>query len=162
LMSMDCLKAGLRWPVSWMFVLIAIPFGALIQALWITPLIEGPPTVILASALLNDSLHTGDALRFRITPVVRPNRQCNGHIDREFSRRITVDGVEMWEIHRENMTGAPIPDETRVPYVTVVPLPKHVTPGDWRYRGRTVYDCGFWLGGIQNYDTPPLYFRVEP
>lgn len=54
-----------------------------------------------------------------------------------------------------------MPDVT-APSVTVVPLPKHVTPGDWRYRGRTVYDCGFWLGGIQNYDTPPLYFRVEP
>lgn len=166
-MTMACLVAGLTWRVSWLLVPFTIALGIFIGGELIAPLVDGPPVTVLKTQVLEDRLRAGDALRFLITTVPRSDRQCIGYVTREFQRRIRIGDDWLWEKRRAATIAPPIPDaaedvgpDGKARYVIVVPIPEDATPGEWRFKGRTTYDCGFWLGGIRNYDTPPLYFRV--
>ena len=159
-MPLTCLKAGLRWRVSWLFVAATIPVGALIGAHYLSPIINGPPVSIVTSDAIDELVHPGGMLRFRITAIIRDRQPCSGYLVREFSRRITVDGREMWEKHRLPMVPPPLADPDALEYVVAVPIPDELVAGKWRYRGRTVYDCGVVGGGIRYFDTAPVFFTI--
>lgn len=164
----SCIRAGLGWKTSWLFMPFAIALGVLIGARFISPLIDGPPTYLLESRVIETEIHAGGSLRFRVVSRSREGRNCMGYITRELQRRVVVDGESIWEKRRMVMAPAPIPDvaedrdaQGAATYVIVVPVPADTEPGDWRFKGRTTYDCGFWLGGIHVFDTPFLHFHVR-
>jgi hypothetical protein len=163
LMTFDCLRAGLKWRGSWLVTIpIGLAIGAMAGVYLVVPLVYGPPVYVLTSDLIDAKIHPGSVIRFRIKVAITAGRQCAGYVTREISRRVSVDGRELWEKYRMPLVGAPIPDATEKEYVIAVPVPITAEPGAWRFLGRTTFDCGFWLGGIKNYDTPPLYFNITP
>lgn len=158
----ECMRIAARAWLTWVAVAVAGTIGVIFGSHFLSPLIDGPPIQVLSSALLDEPIHPGGALRFEIDTYVKPNLNCTGYLIREFSRRITVNGKIEWEKHRAPMAPPPLPEVAagQARYVVVIDLMKYIGVGQWRFRGRTVLDCGFWHGGIQYLDTPDLFFDV--
>ncbi len=159
-MTFECLKAGIRWRVSWLFVGLAGLVGTFSGAHFLSPVINGPTVYLRDSVVLNPTLVAGEPLRLKIVSSVRNNSQCTGYVTREFWQWVRVDGQFLREKYRLTIGAPPIPLEGEREYVVLIPTPVGMSPGSWQFRGRTTLDCGALFGGIFYYDTPPLDFTV--
>lgn len=185
-MPFDCLKAGLRWRVSWILMVPAVIMSILFGARFVQPLVDHPPT-LNSFRRLDEVVSPGGFLRFIVRPELFDASRCTGTLDRMFLDPIRVDGISMWEQMRPPIVGSPLlamdipapPGDFWAPptgseshgaeemgcgtarcYVAAVPLPRGAKPGHWGYLAVTSFDCGFWHGGLRVFQTGPIWFDV--
>lgn len=159
----DRLCAAMRWWWFWPLLILACAMGERIGHFYVTQMLSPIPTYVMDSRMLTTELRAGETLRLLVNrPAETFGRSCPGQITREVHHDIEYDGRVINEKWRLPLVGPPIPIKDEHQYILEIALPANIAPGRWRFRGRTLYDCGFLFGGRVNYDTEVLPFTVAP
>lgn len=126
---------------------------------------SNPPVMVLSSKLIYTTVPQNGEILLYVTSVSSEYRDCMGQITQEFTRDRIVDGKAL-PSKRRVLQAQPIVHAGESEYVIEINLPEGVTPGEWRFQGETIYECGkrFWLFGnaTQRYRTQSMPFTVVP
>lgn len=102
-----------------------------------------PPIIVQNSAILDVPIHEDGELQFIVKSMIPIDRPCTGSVTREFWRYVDYHNEMVPDRWRNGGPAPIIEPASGGTYIIHVPLPPHMPPGHFIFRGETTYECGY-------------------